>query len=358
EQEKVEAYMELVREELKQQVFRIKNLALPKAGESKDQIRDFAEKSSYLLDFIVSHGEMTTAEKNYLKAFLLQKIRSKESLSFIQELYEELQGYFQEKDPEGSRRKIQEMVKKLWEQQDKAKKKHILQVLEKHLPQLDFTAEQLNEMLSFGVRSQGDVSFDQRVALHLEEIEMALFEMELENMSAHPEASRIKEQQKLLNQELKALEEDIDDFKKSRYSLNYSIDQLPEDTASAAEKERLRSACDFLKKHEGESEEALKNRLESIDRIGVEAFLREAETKAETYLCETAEPPFQRESLEMLRKNAPYFDIFVIVTEQERYANRPQATAEKPSEYHENVDTLQKLEDLIKIMEAEVKAQF
>src|SRR5690606_21977000 len=89
-----------------------------------------------------------------------------------------------------------------------------------------------------------------------------------------------------------------------------------------------------------------------------EAFLREAETKAETYLCETAEPPFQRESLEMLRKNAPYFDIFVIVTEQERYANRPQATAEKPSEYHENVDTLQKLEDLIKIMEAEVKAQF
>ena len=316
-QDLIDAYIILVREEVRRQMKQIASLPKKEEGlEKQIQMKDLYEKSSHIVDFIVSNGNFPEDEKNFLKAFLLKKIRLK-GFDFIKKLYREVQKIIADEDSSQWGEALGKVVSRFEKETEGSKEKHIKEILSKY--NIKISDEDLTDMLFFGSKTLKGKTYSEQIALHLEEIEDRNFEIDtLKMVPAEPgtDAESREEQLKICEEsigaEVMGFEADIKEFKREKYTPEFVIDQrwkeLPEPVRS-----RMKDAARGLDKA-GLKPEELLERLNSItSKEDIDKFLAEAESRVTEYLegegCDLAD-------LKRLRDQDPNFNIYDYLKER------------------------------------------
>lgn len=352
-------YIALVQKELKRQILEIQKLDTPDM-EPGPENRDVFEKSINLIQFLVSQAHLPDTTKRYVSAALYRKLRSKDGWKYIRNLYQER--YLFDEDSEQARAAIQTLIQNTEKVTREGREEHIFEILRQYVTDIDLSPEELESMRQFGLRQQGDITYEQLIAGRIEEIERAQVEIELERMMPEPNQKNIELCQNIIAREAQSLHQGIESFREEKYTIEYFVEQLPLETADEFLKSQLVRAGHFLKNHLGIPRQSIRLQLSNLQtEEDVRQFLEDQEKKVERYLQEECTPPFSGEDLEMLRKNDPVFNLFDVVTQQEKYTNiihaKQKTELDRPSEYLEG-ENLSRAEEALKIMQEIALRQF
>jgi len=348
-------YIALVQKELKRQILKIQKLDTPDM-EPGPENRDVFEKSMNLIQFLVAQVDLPETTKRYVRAHLYRKLRSKDGWRYIRNLYQDR--YLFDEDSEQARAAIQSLIQNTEKVTREGRDEHIFEILRQYVPDIDLSPGELESMRQFGVRQQGDITYDQLIAGRLEEIEHARIEMELEQMMPEPNQRNVELCQNIIAREAKSLRQGIESFREEKYTIEYLVGQIPEESADEFEKSQLISAGHFLKDHLGIPQQSIRLQISNLQTPeDVQQFLEIQERKLEQYLQDECTPPFSAEDLELLRKNDPGLNLFEVLTNQARFQNQSKPDESPSGEYLEG-ESLTRAEEALKIMQEIAIRQF